>query len=52
MQVTVSALNMRVAVFVIFLQVGVSVATMQVVLSAVRSCFSCKMQLTVSVIAM
>ena len=52
MQVTVSALNMRVAVFVIFLQVGVSVATMQVVLSAVRSCFSCKMQFTVSVIAM
>ena len=52
MQVTVSAFNMGVAVFITFLQVGVSVATMQVVLSAVRSCFSCKMQLTVLVIAM
>ena len=52
MQVTFSALNTSVAVFIIFLQVGVSVATMQVVLSAVRRCFSCKMQFTVSVIAM
>ena len=52
MQVTVSAFNMGVTVFIIFLQVGVSVATMQVVLSAVRSYFSCKIQVTVSVIAM
>ena len=52
MQVTVSAFNMGLTVFIIFLQVGFSVATVQVVLSAARNCFSCKMQFTVSVIAM
>ena len=51
MQVAVSALNMRVTVFIVFIQVGVSVA-MQVVLSAVHNRFCCKMQVTVSVIAM
>ena len=52
MQVTVSASNMWVTIFIVFMQVGVSVATMQVVLSAVHNCFYCKMQVTVSVIAM
>ena len=51
MQVTVSASNMWVKIFIVFIQVGVSVATMQVVLSAVHNCFYCKMQVTVSVIA-
>ena len=41
-----------VTIFIVFIQVGVSVAIMQVVLSAVHNCFSCKMQVTVSVIAM
>ena len=65
MQVAVSALNMTVTIFIVFMQVGVSVtifivfmqvgvsvATMQVVLSVVHNCFSCKIQVTVSVIAM
>ena len=51
-QVTVSASNMWVTIFIVFIQVGVSVAIMQVVLSAVHNCFYCKMQVTVSVIAM
>ena len=49
---TVSASNMWVTIFIVFMLVGVSVATMQVVLSAVHNCFYCKMQVTVSVIAM
>ena len=39
-------------IFIVFIQVGVSVATMQVVLSVVHNCFSFKMQVTVSFIAM
>ena len=38
--------------FIVFMQVGVSAAVMQVVLSAVHNCFCCKMQVTVPVIAM
>ena len=41
-----------VTIFIVFIQVGVSVAIMQVVLSAVHNCFYCKMQVTVSVMAM
>ena len=52
MQVALSASNMGVTIFIIFMQVGVSVATLQVVLSAVHNCFYCKIQVTVSVIAM
>ena len=52
MQVAVSASNARVTIFIVFMQAGVSVATMQVVRSAVHNCFFCKMQLTVSAIAM
>ena len=48
----VSALTIWVTVFIVFMQVGVSVAIMQVVLSAVHNCFYCKMQVTISVIAM
>ena len=51
MQVAVSASNMWVKIFIVFMQVGVSVTTMQVVLSVVCNCFSCKMQVTVLVIA-
>ena len=51
-KVTVSASNMRVTSFIIFIQVKVSVAFMQVVLFAAHNCFYCKMQVTVSVIAM
>ena len=51
MQVTVSASNVGVTIFIVFMQVGVSVATIQVVLSAVHNCFSCKMQVIVFVIA-
>ena len=47
----VSASTMWVTIFIVFMQVGVSVAIMQVVLSAVHNCFYCKMQVTVSVIA-
>ena len=36
MQVTVSAANMWVAIFIVIIQMGVSVAIMQVVLSAVH----------------
>ena len=43
MQVTVSASNMWVTIFIVFTQV---------VLSAVYNCFYCKMQVTVSVIAL
>ena len=53
--VTVSASNMYCIVFkyiIVFMQVGVSVAVMQVVPSAMHSCFYCKMLVTVSVIAM
>ena len=52
MQVTVSASNMWVIIFIVFMQVGVYVAITQVVLSAMHNCFYCKMQFTVSVIAM
>ena len=52
MQVTVSTSNMWVTIFIVVMQVWVFVATMQVVLSAVHDCFYCKMQVTVSVIAM
>ena len=52
LQVTVSASNMWVRIFVVFMEVGVSVAVMQVVLFAVHNCFCCKMQFTVSAIAM
>ena len=45
-------MNMWVTIFVVFMQVGVSVAIMQVVLSAVLNCFCCEMQVTVSVKAM
>ena len=48
MQAIVSASNIWVTIFIVFMQVGVSVATMQVVLSAVHNCFSCKMQVTVT----
>ena len=44
MQVTVSAAKMWVTIFVIIMQVGVSVAIMQVVFSAVHyahDCFPC-----------
>ena len=51
-QATVSASNMWVTILIAFMQVGVSVAVMKVVLSAVHNCFYCKMQVTVSVIAM
>ena len=50
MEVTVSASNMWVTIFVVFMQVRVSVAIMHVVLSAVHNCVYCKMQVTVSVI--
>ena len=52
MQVTVLSSNTWVAIFIVVMQIGVTVAIMQVVLSAVHSCFYCKMQVTVSVIAM
>ena len=52
MGVTVSALNMWVTIFIVFTLVGVSVAIIQVILCAVQNCFYCKMQVTVSVIAM
>ena len=52
MQVTAFAFNMWVTIFIVFSQVGVSVAVMQVVLFAVHNSFCCKMQVTVSVIAM
>ena len=41
-----------VTIFIVFTKVGVSVAAMQVGFSEVNNCFSCKMQFTVSVIAM
>ena len=52
MEVTVSGLNVGVTIFIVFMQVGVSVAIMQVLLSAMHNCFYCKMQVTVSIIAM
>ena len=53
MKVTVSALNMWVTIVIVFMQVGVSVAITQVVLSAVQcATFYCKIQVIVSVIAM
>ena len=52
MQVAVSVSTMWVTIFIVLMQVGVSVAVMQVVLSAVHNFFYCKMQVTVSVIAM
>ena len=52
MQVAVSASKMGMTIFIVFMQVVVSVGTMQVVLSVVHNYFSCKMQVTVSVIAM
>ena len=50
--VAVSTLNVWVTLFVVFMQVGVSVAIVQVVPPAVHNCFYCKMEVTVSVIAM
>ena len=52
LQVTVSSSNMWVSIFIVFMQMGVTVAIMQVVLSVVYNCFYCKMQVTGSVIAM
>ena len=52
MQLTVSASDMLVTIFIVFMHVGISVAAMQVVLAAVPNCFHCKMQVTVSIIAM
>ena len=52
MQVTVSASNMWVKIFIVFMQVGVSVAIMQVVLTTVHNCFFCKIQVSVSVRSM
>ena len=52
MQGAVSPSNMWVTIFIVFMQVGVSVALMLVVLSAVHNCFYYKMQVIVSVIAM
>ena len=49
---TIFASKMWVTILNIFMQVGVSVATLQVVLFAVHKCFYCKMQVIVSVIAM
>ena len=43
---------MWVTIFVVSMQVGVSVAIVQVVLSAVDNCFYCKIQVSVSVISM
>ena len=51
MQVEVFASNIGATVFIVFIQVGVSVATMQVVLYVVHNCFSCKIQVIISVIA-
>ena len=42
---------MGVIIFLVLTKVGVSVVIMQVVLSVVHNCFYCKMQVTVSVIA-
>ena len=47
-----TASNLWITIFIVFMQVGVSVAVMQLVLSAAHNCFYCKMQITVSVIAM
>ena len=52
MQVTVSASNIYVKILILFTQVGLSVAIMQVVLFTVHSCFYYKMQVTDFVIAM
>ena len=52
MQVTVSSSNKWVTIFIVSMQGGFSVAIMQVVLSAMHKCFYCKMQVTVSVLAM
>ena len=44
MQLTVSAANMRVTIFIVIMQMGVSVAIMRVLLSAVHyahECFHC-----------
>ena len=51
MQVAVSSLNVQVTIFIVFMQMGVTDAIMQVVISAVHNCFYCKMQVIVSVIA-
>ena len=47
-----SASTMWVTIFIVLMQVGVSVAITQVVLSAVHDCFYCKIKVSVSVIAM
>ena len=52
MWVTIFIVFMQVGMSVAVMQVRVSVAVMQVVLSAMHNCFYCKMQVTVSVIAM
>ena len=49
MRVTVSASNMWVTSFIVFMQVGVSVTIMQLVLPAAHNFLHCKMQVTVSV---
>ena len=41
MQVTVSAVKMWLTIFVVIMQIGVSIATMQVVFSAVYYAFDC-----------
>ena len=51
MQEIDSSLNIWVAMFIVFMEMGVTVAIMQVVPSAVHNCFYCKTQVTVSVIA-
>ena len=51
-QVTVPASNKWVPFFIVFMQMGVSVAITEVVPSALHNYFYCKMQVTVSVIAM
>ena len=48
----VSASNTWVTIFIVFMQVGVSVAIMQVVLSVMHKCFYFKIQVSVSVICM
>ena len=52
MEVTISGLDVGVTILIVFTQVGISVAIMQVLLSAVHNCFYCKMQVTVSIITM
>ena len=52
MQVVVSPSNAWVVIFILLMQVGVSVVTMQLVPSAAHNCFYHKMLVIVSVVAM